>query len=362
MICLLNQASKAMSPSKFVYRYWPMFGLFGKLSNVAILFCPNQAVVSKFLADGGYNSTCSRQVVCANRVPRIRKTMTTLPHTDPEADGHREERLRFGSVFASAEIEKAYRQNQLSGNRMAANWCIIAVTVLSGLFLTGDYRLLGQSRPFAILLGLRLTTILLSFVTFALLRVTQKPAAFNAILWSWSMMVAAGAAYVNSTRPAQSNGHIVITAELVLLTYCVLPLPLALQILVASVNTVAGPLLHNAIDPTGLGMSQGAVLQAYFMANFLGIIASIQLQRRKRQLFAAALRQKELTASLEQALAEIRTLRGILPICSHCKRVMNDAGAWEQVEVYVRKHTLAEFTHDICPECAKQHFPEQADR
>jgi hypothetical protein len=139
------------------------------------------------------------------------------------------------------------------------------------------------------------------------------------------------------------------------------PLPLALQILVASVNTVAGPLLHNAIDPTGIGMSQAAVLQAYIMANLLGIIASIQLQRRKRQLFAAALRQKELTASLEQALAEIRTLRGILPICSHCKRVMNDAGAWEQVEVYVRKHTLAEFTHDICPECAKQHFPEQAD-
>ena len=287
--------------------------------------------------------------------------MVFVQKETPQIEENREERIRFGSVFASADLEKEYRQNQLSGDRMAANWCIIAVIIFSGLFLSGDYRLLGQSRSFAILFGLRLTTVVLSFVTFVLLRNTQKPRAFTVILCAWAMMVALGTAYVNSTRPAPFNGHIIVTAELVLLTYCVLPLPLALQLLVASVNTVAGPILHNAIDPTGIGMSQGAVLQAYVMANFLGILASIQLQRRKRQLFAAALRQKDLTANLEQALAEIRTLRGILPICSHCKRVMNDAGAWEQVEVYVRKHTHAEFTHDICPECAKQHFPNQAD-
>jgi hypothetical protein len=287
--------------------------------------------------------------------------MASVEKETPRSEENRDERLRFGSVFVSADLEEEYRQGQLSGNRVAARWCIIATIVVSCLFLTADYRLLGQSTEFLILLGLRMTTIVLSLVTIALLHNTQKPRSFNAILWSWAMMVALGTAYVNSTRPAHFSGHIVITAELVLLTYCVVPLPLALQILVASVNTVAGPLLHNAIDPTGIGMSQAAVLQAYIMANLLGIIASIQLQRRKRQLFAAALRQKELTASLEQALAEIRTLRGILPICSHCKRVMNDAGAWEQVEVYVRKHTLAEFTHDICPECAKQHFPEQAD-
>jgi hypothetical protein len=175
------------------------------------------------------------------------------------------------------------------------------------------------------------------------------------------MMVSLGTAYVNSTRSGAYTGHIIITVEMVLLTYCVLPLPLVLQILTASVNTVAGPILHRLSDPAGQGMTQVAVLQAYFVANLLGIITSIQLHRRKRQLFAAALRQTELTANLEQALAEIRTLRGILPICAHCKRVRNDAGAWEQVEVYVRKHTHAEFTHDICPECAKEHFGKYAD-
>ena len=147
---------------------------------------------------------------------------------------------------------------------------------------------------------------------------------------------------------------------MVLLTYCVLPLPLGFQILSASVNTVAGPVMQTMGETAIQGMTELAVLQSYLVANLLGILTSIQLHRRKRQLFLAVLRQRELTANLEQALAEIRTLRGILPICAHCKRVMNSAGAWEQVEVYVRKHTHAEFSHDICPDCEKEHFGEKA--
>jgi hypothetical protein len=287
--------------------------------------------------------------------------MTSVEKETGQVDGCQEERFRFGSTFASAEMEQQYRQSQLVSNRVAAKWCIIAAMVGCGLFLSSDFRLFGQSTQFLILLGLRSLTIVLSFVALVLLRRTPSPVSFNAILWSWAMMYSFGAVYVNSTRPGTYTGHIIITVEMVLLTYCVLPLPLVLQILAASVNTVTGPILHSLADPVGQGMAQSAVIQAYFVANLLGIITSIQLHRRKRQLFAAVLRQTKLTANLEQALGEIRTLRGILPICSHCKRVMNDAGAWEQVEVYVRKHTHAEFTHDICPECAKQHFGKYSD-
>jgi hypothetical protein len=272
-----------------------------------------------------------------------------------------EERFRFGSEFASADLEQQYRQSQLVSNRVAAKWCIIATIVGTGLFLSADYRLFGLSTQFLILLGLRAVSIALSLIALLLLRRAQSPASFNSILWCWSMLISLGLAYVNSTRPAIYTGHIIITVELVLLTYCVLPLPLLLQILTASVNTVAGPILHSLGDPPFGGMTQSAVIQAYFVANLLGIITSIQLHRRKRQLFVAALRQTELTAGLERALAEIRTLRGIIAICAHCKRVKNEAGEWEQIEAYVRKHTHAEITHDICPECAKQYFGKYAD-
>ncbi|HOO39741.1 MAG TPA: hypothetical protein PLV78_15595 [Deltaproteobacteria bacterium] len=61
--------------------------------------------------------------------------------------------------------------------------------------------------------------------------------------------------------------------------------------------------------------------------------------------------------NLEQALAEIKTLSGLIPICSNCKKVRNDKGYWEQVEIYVRDHSMANFSHGICPECFKKLYP-----
>ena len=53
----------------------------------------------------------------------------------------------------------------------------------------------------------------------------------------------------------------------------------------------------------------------------------------------------------EQALAEVKVLTGLLPICSYCKKVRNDGNYWEQIETYVSEHSDAQFSHGICPEC-----------
>ena len=66
----------------------------------------------------------------------------------------------------------------------------------------------------------------------------------------------------------------------------------------------------------------------------------------------------ETVEKLEKALREVKTLRGIVPICSYCKKIRNDKGFWDQVEVYVRDHTEANFSHSICPTCYQEHFPE----
>src|SRR4051794_23314575 len=99
------------------------------------------------------------------------------------------ERFRLASEFASADLEKQYRLSQLANSRVAAKWCIIAVIIASGLFLTADYRLFGPSIQFNVLVGVRALSIVLSVVALALVRRTQSPNAFNAILWSWTMMV-----------------------------------------------------------------------------------------------------------------------------------------------------------------------------
>jgi hypothetical protein len=65
---------------------------------------------------------------------------------------------------------------------------------------------------------------------------------------------------------------------------------------------------------------------------------------------------------LERALKEVKTLRGIVPICSFCKKIRNDKGYWDQVEVYVKEHTEADFSHGICPACMQQHYPDLMDK
>jgi hypothetical protein len=65
--------------------------------------------------------------------------------------------------------------------------------------------------------------------------------------------------------------------------------------------------------------------------------------------------------SVKTYLSRIETLRGIVPICSYCKQIRDDKGYWNQVEAYVAKHTDAEFSHGICPDCMKKHYPEFVD-
>ncbi len=61
-----------------------------------------------------------------------------------------------------------------------------------------------------------------------------------------------------------------------------------------------------------------------------------------------------LIASLQKAIDETNTLRGLLPICTHCKKIRDDKGYWAQLEVYISAHSHTLFTHGICPKCAQQ--------
>ena len=61
---------------------------------------------------------------------------------------------------------------------------------------------------------------------------------------------------------------------------------------------------------------------------------------------------------IEHLKIEVNTLRGIIPICSSCKKIRDDKGYWQQVEVYVRDRSEAEFSHAICPECLEKLYPE----
>ncbi len=67
---------------------------------------------------------------------------------------------------------------------------------------------------------------------------------------------------------------------------------------------------------------------------------------------------QRLEHNLIKAKEEIKTLKGFLPICANCKNIRDDKGYWNQIESYIQKHSEAEFSHSICPECAKKLYPD----
>lgn len=71
---------------------------------------------------------------------------------------------------------------------------------------------------------------------------------------------------------------------------------------------------------------------------------------------------ENLILELQSAIEHIKTLKGIVPICSSCKKVRDDKGYWEQVEAYVSRHTDARFSHGICPSCAEELYPDSMKR
>jgi len=67
---------------------------------------------------------------------------------------------------------------------------------------------------------------------------------------------------------------------------------------------------------------------------------------------------QERTEHLQNALAKVKTLTGLLPICASCKKIRDDTGYWNQVESYIGKHSSATFTHGLCPTCITKYFPD----
>ena len=103
------------------------------------------------------------------------------------------------------------------------------------------------------------------------------------------------------------------------------------------------------------------------MAAFYGVFAEMVREERKQKTglidYIAALKQAEeererLIQQLREALASIKTLSGLLPICFSCKQIRDDKGYWNQIETYIHDHTDANFTHGICPPCARKLYPE----
>jgi len=82
--------------------------------------------------------------------------------------------------------------------------------------------------------------------------------------------------------------------------------------------------------------------------------ARAEKKKKNLQLEQQAVQLKQHQQQLEEALANVKTLRGLVPICAWCKKIRDDNGFWDQLESFVSKHSEAKFSHGICPDCLKK--------
>ena len=73
---------------------------------------------------------------------------------------------------------------------------------------------------------------------------------------------------------------------------------------------------------------------------------------------AAEAERERLIAEMQHALASVKCLSGLLPICAACRKIRDKQGFWHDLEIYIRQHSEADFTHGICPDCRRRLYPE----
>ena len=260
------------------------------------------------------------------------------------------DRVTLLGEFADADLEGEYRRQYAPQDLAVARVvvCTGGVATLGLGFI--DHQLFPGGPELVGLGAARGAVFAASAAALVLLGSAPGPVRFARVLCGWFAATVALHVYVGAVWPA---GHVELrmTAALsALMSYCVLPLTLRLQTTGALLHTAGSLAVVAWLNPPA--GSAAVVGEACWLGvvNALGLVLSFRQHTRQRQLFAAHLRQSQLTTHLARALAEVRTLRGLIRVCAWCRKVNGDGG-WQMLEAYVREHSHAEFTHGICPAC-----------
>ncbi|MBN1794872.1 MAG: PAS domain S-box protein [Candidatus Omnitrophica bacterium] len=113
--------------------------------------------------------------------------------------------------------------------------------------------------------------------------------------------------------------------------------------------------IHVSLHSSGKWGTTSVAGRKKFLGS-IGIIRDITEHKKIEQ------EREELIAELKEALAKVKKLKGLLPICASCRKVRDDAGYWQKLETYICEHAEVDFSHGICPECIKKLYPKLAKK
>lgn len=134
-----------------------------------------------------------------------------------------------------------------------------------------------------------------------------------------------------------------------------------LQMVSASARIVISLVSEGSANNFYVSNSPQTVAVLIMTLSSIGVMCSLIIlnaHAMERDLKDSNKKAQDLIMQLQTAIAEVKTLSGLFPICASCKKIRDDQGYWNRIEKYISDHSSAEFSHSICPECAKKLYPD----
>jgi hypothetical protein len=267
----------------------------------------------------------------------------------------------YGDQLLDNDKEREFRQYHLSGDINQAT-VFMALTTLPLLLALGN-RILQYFRGTAdgefVLrnLLLNLATVVLIFIFIFIIRSFRSVKSIEVILFIYMTLIGALLIVNQYYRPPDFVGMIYVL--FILHNTFLMPVPLRIQ----SIPTLlfCGGMIWIILglrEPTYPSESINAII-AIGTCFLMGVIASRLLGRYRRTSYLHFIRERDTRTQLEETLATIKHLSGIVPICAHCMRIRDENDAWHSADTYIQHHSEADVSHGICPDCAKVYFPDK---
>jgi hypothetical protein len=268
----------------------------------------------------------------------------------------------FRTQLEPPALETEFRADGLASDKRvtaglvaAAIAFLIIRTVSTTLALTGDVQRLH------LLWTIRAFDLTVAAIALFLVRRVDRPRSYDVIVSWWIGLWFAAIVSENAIPYAGLTDNVVWDVFLVIAVYAALSLPLSRQAALAAMLSGGDLLVLWKTKSPDASFDMVDTILAFACANVVGAFVSRKLSQGHRRAFLALRHEVAAKKALEAALREIKTLQGIIPICSYCKNIRTDVGDWQRVEAYVQTHSDAQFSHGICPACVQLHFPEFVD-
>lgn len=266
--------------------------------------------------------------------------------------------LNIFAELKDADEELEFQRHTLSVNRRFVYLGALIMSLSWLSFIQNDFIIYGNSLTAYLFLSLRLSLVGMGIAISLMVRRNEDVKQYEMLALAFWSVHLFFIFFGDAVRPGVPFLHIIVDLLALILSYIIIPYRLRLQVIPAFLFTSLS-IARMVLLYEGVFLEQSGTIITFIMTNIIGMIMSWQRNADRRKRYLGVKRLKVTNQDLQNALSEIKTLQGIIPICARCKKIRDDQGYWNNLESYIQKHSDASFSHGMCTECSDELYGDQ---